>query len=294
MYKKLVRVFVFLMASVVVMSASHAAKLQIAMYYPPGGGTDAVSKIIQSQISQHGVDIELVYLKTCSDAIKFIRNNPESFMMGPTTDYNPSGTGQCILNAENDGIKLYTSVSLASIPFCARPGLNIAENELWNQPLTLGVSSDQVVPFYFQHFLNNTLQPHNIRIVRLTGGGAIIRAAMAGDIDLWAAIGPADRLISEGAKCFRSTFKNDSLPFIGELTSQGNNFPELPMNFVLWHTGSVDDRVNQAFIDVLGSNQYAEAIASRFYIHTGIGVGNSAAAQLTEIKNLDKIFQPLR
>jgi tripartite-type tricarboxylate transporter receptor subunit TctC len=284
--------------SLAVASAAAAAdRVEIVNYYPPGGGTDFIARIIQQQLSQQDVDVTVRYVRSCSDALRYLSRNPSSFVLGITTDFNPKGRGKCIMDADTDGINLYSSASTAPVYFCTSPGRDISEEELRTTPLRVGISTDDVLPFYFRHFLANANGfNNNITVVPYSGAGGIIRAAVAGDIDLWFGAGTAGRLIQEGAKCFAATTKDNpqNYPFIGSLTVQGDEFPELPQHYLLWTRAPVGEQVTEKFIKMFTSREYADAIEPRFFTHNGIGVGVTGSEELRQLVELDGIFQTLR
>lgn len=273
-----------------------AKEIELINYYKPGGGTDAVSRNLQTELGKKGLDVTIRYTQSCADALKYLNRNPSSFIVGSSTDFNPNRQGKCVMNADTDGIKLYTSVVTAPSYFCASPGKDITVDDLFQKELKIGISKDEVLSYYFQYFLNNTVKPNNIKIVPYNGGGDVIRAALAKDIDLWFGAGPAGRLIKEGSNCFGTSLKQSSqnYPFMGVFTTKGNDFPELPVYFVLWTKDPVDPEINKQFISVLQSAEFEQAIAARFLTHTGIGKGNSGSEELEQLRLLDKILEPLR
>jgi hypothetical protein len=273
-------------------------KITFLVPFPPGGTTDQTLQIIRPLLEEKGHRVEIKFLKSCSEALNILHRDDENvFLNLLSSNFEPfNNDAQCKMNAETDGVVLFSSINENPSYICTSPGIDISKDDFFNKPIKMGYVSDAQIIIYLRYFLNHTLLQNQITLVPYRGGGQIVKAALAKDIDIWFGGSPLRKLKDLDIKCFGSTLKNNlyDFPFIGHLTDLDNNLMQFSFMNILWakqHT--VSDSVKQSFQEVFSDKQFIDYLDSLGSVHTGLGVTENANEQLFELKNQAETFKNL-
>lgn len=251
--------------------------------YKPGGGGDQITQVLKPILEKNGVVIETLYTKSCEQGLKILKENKKnSLLIVHSSSY---GT-DCIVDHSKDNIDLFSSMTNTSTYLCSSPGKTITD--LAAPGLRIGTTADST-KVYLDLVLKNFKVAHSIKVVPYNTSGEVARAATVGDIDLWFASGPSDRLIAAGASCFAASTKDNlrGYPYIGSLTTKENKFLELPSILALFQEhGNIDPKVKTAFVSAFQSEEFKSFLLDRKSTHSGIGTNGDTKRDFELIKKI--------
>lgn len=267
--------------------------------FPPGGTTDQTLQVIRPLLEQKGHAVEIKFLKSCSEALNILhRNSKNVFLNLLSSNFEPfNDDARCKMNAESDDIILFSSINENPSYICTSPGIDVSENDFFNKPIKMGYVPDAQITIYLRYFLDQTLSSNRIMLVPYRGGGQIVKAALAKDIDIWFGGSPLRKLKDQDITCFGSTMESNfyNFPFIGYLTNLGDKLMEFSFMNILWaKQGTVSNSVKQSFQDVFSDQKFIDYLDSLGAVHTGLGVSNNSDTQLLRLKIQAETFKNLK
>jgi len=273
-------------------------KITFLVPFPPGGTTDQTLQVIKPLLEEKGHKVEIKFLKSCSEALAMLNRDEENvFLNLLSSNYEPhDNDAQCRMNAETDGIVLFSSVNENPSYICSSPSVDVSEDDFFNKPVRMGYVSDSQIIIYLNYFLNHTASKTKITLVPYRGGGEIVKAALAKDIDIWFGGSPLRKLKDLDIKCFGSTLKNNpyDFPFIGYLTDLDNDLMQFSFMNILWtKENTVSDSVRQSFRSVFSSENFLNYLSASGAVHTGLGIAENSNEQFLELKNQADTFKNL-
>jgi tripartite-type tricarboxylate transporter receptor subunit TctC len=258
-----------LAASFMVAQVAWAEKITVVIPHPPGGGLDQVMQVIKSAAQRQGNEIEIQYHKSCAEAIEVVRRGDKNTFLNIASDvYDPKNPeAKCVLDSDKDKIQVWGSPVSSPYYFCSAPDKKFTLAEMSAQPQKVGVVSAPDLMAYLGYALTNTKQPNQIQVTPYRGGGEIVKAARAGDIDLWFGASQIRAFPSDQIVCYGSSVKNDprGIPFIGDLVKSGVNIPEFPLvNVLMAVPGNVSKTADSALKAAINSEELKAYVAKNF------------------------------
>jgi hypothetical protein len=288
----------FLLAlSLALASTGWAQTAEFVFYHPPGGGADTHSRGLIIALEQQGVLVKRTYVKSCAEAISYVENNSNAFVISLTADLRYSHSARCPSIDRVPKLRLYSSIADTSFVYCAAPkrqDLDLKTIETIQRQLLVAVPTIDANWIPFNLFVKNQKKPAELKLVPYKGGGDLKTAVLSGNVDLFY-VGTVRDLIDSGARCLAaSTRKNPyGLPFLGDLTTI-KDFPETALTTTLWHAGSLDKKLHDSLRQAFVSKTFQEYLASNFLSHNGIGSGTTPDVTLKNIRDLDILFEKLK
>ena len=253
-----------LVATVALLTAqfAQAEKITVAVPYPPGGTLDQVMQILKAAAQKHGNEIDVHYHKSCAESIEFVKNKPNAFLNIVNEIYDPGNpNAACLLDSNKDEFRVWASLGQSPFYFCAAPGKQVAFNETATEPRTVGYVAASDITNYVNYMLANIMGSTQFKAVPYRGGGALTKAAQAGDIDTW--FGSSQIRTFTTATCYGSGVRNDprKIPFVGELTKKGTNLPEaVLMNILIANPKSISKEAAGVITSAVDSAEFKEYI----------------------------------
>ena len=227
----------FIAVVLVTSQVAWAEKITVAIPNPPGGGLDQVMQVIKSAAQRQGTEIEIQYHKSCAEAIAFVRQKGKNtFLHIPSDVYDPKNPdAKCALDSDKDGLHVWGSSASSPYYFCSAPGKKLSFDKMLALPRKAGVASAPDLMAYFGHVISNTKQPNQILVTPYRGGGEIVKAGQAGDIDMWFGASQIRAFPADQITCYGSSVRNDprGFEFVGNLTKESALVPEYALVNVL-------------------------------------------------------------
>lgn len=254
---------IMLSAALVTSGAMAAEKITWVLPYGPGGGTDQVIQQLKPLLEQQGHDVEVKYLKSCAQALEILhRNEPNTIFNASSNVFEPGRPdAQCVMDAKTDGIVLFKGLNINPFYLCTAPGKQMGLLGLSTGEKKVGVVAEEQLLKYVSYVLTNLKKDNNVKVIPYRGGGQVVRAAKAGDIDLWFGASQINVFNKNEITCFGSSIKNDTrgYSFIGDITKQGNSFIEFPFINLLWvKEGLVTPDVAASFNTAVNSKEFKD------------------------------------
>jgi hypothetical protein len=221
----------FLIAACMLASSSSFAATHISLvsYFPPGGAVGKMADQIKASMDSSKYDVEVIYTKSCEQALQLTNNGtPNVFAFVASSDIRPGNKdAACNLDAVPE-IKPVTSFDKSPYYFCNAVGNHISVADLKSKPVTVGVSRDLIddAEYLLKGFPNAKIVPYR-------GGGLVVKAVAAKDVDLWIGGSTPIRAFPT-VSCIGSTSTTDprGMPFLGKIF--GTNIEELFLSFIVY------------------------------------------------------------
>jgi tripartite-type tricarboxylate transporter receptor subunit TctC len=224
-------------ASFMVAQVAMAEKIIVANPYPPGGSVDQIMQVIKSAAQRQGTEIEIQYHKSCAEAIDAVRRSDKNTFLNIVSDvYDPKNPdAKCALDSDKDGLQVWGSPASSPYYFCSAPGKKLSFDEMSAQPRKAGMVAAPDLMAYLGHVISNTKKPNQIQVVPYRGGGEIVKAGQAGDIDMWFGASQIRAFPADQITCYGSSVRNDprGVEFVGNLTKKGVSVPEYALVSIL-------------------------------------------------------------
>lgn len=275
-------------------SATAAETITWVLPYGPGGGTDQVIQQLRPLIEARGHKIDVKYLKSCSQALEILhRNEPNTVLNVNSNVFEPGNPdAQCVMDADNDGIVLFKGLNSNPLYFCTAPGKQMGVVGLSTGEHRVGVVSEDQLLKYVNYILTNLTREHDVKIVPYRGGGQIVRAARAGDINLWFGGSQIAVFGKNEISCFGSSVKNDprGYPFVGSITNKGNNLAQFSMINLLWaKQGTISPDVQASFNAAINSPEFKQYLEEQ----KRVAVTDNNIELMTQLKELNVLFESI-
>lgn len=231
--------------------------------YGPGGEIDQVLQQVKPLLEKRGHRVEVKYLKSCAQALEILhKNEPNTVLSGNSNIFQPGKVGaQCQMDAATDGVVLFKGLNFNPFYLCTSPGKHIAIEDLSLGEKKVGVVAEESLLNYVKNLVKNLKVENNITVVPYRGGAQVVRAARAGDIDLWFGASQINVFNRDEITCFGSAVKNDprGYPYLGNLVKSDRDIFEYPIINILWaKDGLITSDVQTSFDIALNSEEFQE------------------------------------
>jgi len=271
--------------------AMAAEKITWVLPYGPGGGTDQVIQQLRPLIEARGHEVEVKYLKSCSQALDILhQNKPNTVLNANSNVFEPGNPdAQCVMDADKDGIVLFKGLNSNPLYFCTAPGKQMGVVGLSTGEHRVGVVSEMQLLKYVDYILTNLTREHDVKIVPYRGGGQIVRAARSGDIDLWFGGSQITVFDKDEISCFGASIKNDprGYPFVGEITTKGDTLTEFSLINLLWvKEGMISPDVAESFSAAVNSPEFKKYLEEK----KRDAVTSSNAELMKQLEELNVLF----
>jgi hypothetical protein len=297
MIKKIIGILLLFIT--ITFTSVNAKEIEFALYYSPGGGADNHSNILVSALKKQNIAVKKRFFKTCVEALNYVTNTPNAYLVGLANDLQASSTGKCPgLQPQYTEIKLYTTIGDIPTMFCTSPK---STDITWS---TLTDSSRQIlvgtltadanwIPFHL--FLKHSKESLNIKVIPYKGASDVKIAAYAGNIDMFYIGGGVPELIEKGSRCLASSTKENWLnaTFIGNLTTL-KDFPETGIQTAIFSNGTIPKDLDSLMRITFASEQFLKDLADNNISHSGLGVGRSSEEQAKAIEKINHLFNHLK
>jgi len=288
-----------LIAGATAMASANASNtVEFVYYYGPGGGTDQQTSALIPSLKQEGVVTKKTFLKSCAEAVNYIKNNRNAFLVSITGDFAEADSNRCPGRDSVAGANLFSTVGDTPFMFCVSPHNNtltlddLAKSET-DRPTAL-ITSD-ISWFLFDHFMKTAKQPLNLKIVPYKGAADTRTAVLSGNVDVFYAGGPSVGLAQQGATCLASSSTTNwaGVPSLAELSTD-TDFPDVSMSTELWYVGEVDDDVRNAITRAMANDNFKDRLHKLNVSHSGVGIGVSSSDQLKSMKEINDLIADLK
>jgi hypothetical protein len=241
------------------------------MPFPPGGGSDQVLQQLRPLLEAKGHKVEVKYKKSCPQSLDILNQNiPNTVLNISNGLYEPSDPDAlCKINNNTPDIVLFKSTNINPFYFCTSPNKQMGLIGLSTGNKRIGIVSEKNLVKYTYDVVKNLKKENDIKVVPYRGGGEVTRAAKAGDVDAWIGASQINVFPPNEIVCFGSSIKNDprGMPFIGNITKKGTEFPEFQVVNLLWSKkGAISPEVSASFDAALNSAEFKEYLKKTFKV----------------------------
>jgi len=275
-----------------------AKNIELVLYYPPGGGGDQQATLLIEPLAYQGIRAKKVFFKTCTEALNYVKNNQDAYLVGFNSDLGKTHSGICPSLEQYPELTFYSTIADNTTMFCTSPNKsNITFESLTdpNRTTLVGLITGNINWHVFDLFLKNSQVPLNIKIIPFKGTSEIRLAAVSGNIDAFYIGGLAIQMHREGSQCLAASARTNwaDAPFLGDFTTL-SDFPETYLQSLIYSNGPIDAEIDAALQEVFKSDDFLNGLKNLSLNHSGLGIGRSSEIQKQELNRVDNFYQSFR